>query len=263
LKLIDQQVVPWIALTIVSLLAFFVMLPFLVPIAWAGILCYTSWPIAERIRAWCNGRDTLAAATTSTLVTVMLLLPLIWMTWFLETPYQTPSLLIQQPWLNDLFGDWLAQLVATASNAEGLSSIIKPWLSTNLGNIANVAGDIGKNVIKLAFVILILFFFYRDGPSGWHDYTCCCLRYITHSLGTRLCRRAGLLGRGAIITCPIWHVDCRTGIDSFLHPYCLGCRRAMVTTAGRNWCRHWRLVMGCVSRQPARQCAPPYFHKQR
>jgi len=180
MKLTNQQIVPWIALTIVSLLAFFVMLPFLVPVAWAGIISYASWPLAERIRQWCNNRNTLAAAVATTLVAVILLLPLIWFTWiaqkeitqlypavktFLETPYKTPSLFIQQPWLNNLFGDWLAQLVATASNADGLASIIKPWLSMNVGNIATVAGDIGKNVIKLLFVILILFFFYRDGAE--------------------------------------------------------------------------------------------------
>ncbi len=156
------------------------MLPFLVPLAWAGILSYASWPIAEHIRLWCKGRNTLAAAIATTLVAVTLLLPLIWITWlaqnevaqlypavksFLETPYQAPSLFIQQPWLNDLFGDWLAQLVATASNAESLSSMIKPWLSMNMGNIANVAGDIGRNIVKLLFVILILFFFYRDGAE--------------------------------------------------------------------------------------------------
>jgi len=141
MKLTYQHIVPWVALVIVSLLAFFVMLPFLVPVAWAGIVSYTSWPIAERIRAWCKGRDTLAAAIATTLVAVILLLPLIWMTWvaqkeiaqlfpaikaFLESPYQTPSLFIQQPWLNDLFGDWLAQLVATASDAEGSSLVLRP-----------------------------------------------------------------------------------------------------------------------------------------
>jgi len=172
--------VPWITLVGLLLLAFIVLTPFFAPIAWAGILCYTSWPIAQKIRQWCSGRDTLAAASATTLIAITLLFPLIWLVWlaqneiaqlypilkaFLDEPYQTPALLLNHAWLNDLFGEWLNQLATTASEKDGISSIIKPWISTNIGNIANVAGGIGKNLVKLLFVILILFFFYRDGEE--------------------------------------------------------------------------------------------------
>ncbi len=176
----NKKIVPWLALVGLFLLAFFVLTPFLIPIAWAGILSYASWPIAQRIRTWCNGRDTLAAAIATALVAVTLLLPLVWLVWiaqnevaqlyplikaFLEEPYQTPNFFLQHPWLNQLFGDWLHQLATAASQEDGISSIIKPWLSTNIGSIANVAGGIGKNIAKLVFVLLILFFFYRDGTE--------------------------------------------------------------------------------------------------
>ncbi len=176
----NKRIVPWLALIGLILLAFYVLTPFLKPIAWAGILSYASWPIAQRIRLWCNERDTLAAAFATALVAITLILPLVWLVWlaqneiaqlyplikaFLEEPYQTPSFFLQYSWLNELFGDWLNKLATAASEKDGLSSIIKPWLSTNISSIANVAGGIGKNIAKLIFVILILFFFYRDGAE--------------------------------------------------------------------------------------------------
>jgi predicted PurR-regulated permease PerM len=176
----NKRIVPWIALVGLIMLAFFVLTPFLIPVAWAGILSYASWPIAQRIRQWCNGRDTLAAATATALIAITLLLPLVWLIWlaqkeiaqlypvikaFLEEPYQTPTFFLQHAWLNQLLGDWLSQLTTAASEKDGISAIIKPWLSTNIGSIANVAGGIGKNIVKLIFVILILFFFYRDGAE--------------------------------------------------------------------------------------------------
>ncbi len=171
---------PWVALAGLAVLAFVVLTPFLAPLAWAGILSYISWPIAMRIRLWCKGRDTLAAAIATTLVAVMLIVPLIWLTWlaqkelsqlypllksFLEAPYQTPELFKKLPWLNNLFGEWLSQQANTTANPEGLSAVLKSWLSTNIHDIANIAGGIGKNFIKLIFVIIILFFFYRDGAN--------------------------------------------------------------------------------------------------
>lgn len=188
LNQLNKRIVPWIALTGLILLSLVVLSPFLIPLAWAGIICYASWPIAQRIRRWCNGRNTLAAAIATALVAVTLFVPLVWLAWlanqeisqlfpllqaFLEAPYQTPDLLKNFPWLNKLLEDWLSQQANTANNLGGDSAIIKSWLSTNINNIANIAGGIGKNFIKLIFVITILFFFYRDGTHIIQE-----LRYV-------------------------------------------------------------------------------------
>jgi hypothetical protein len=234
---INERFVPWVALTGLILLAFVVISPFLVPLAWASIICYASWPIAQRIRQWCKGRDTLAAAIATALVAITIFVPLIWLAWlakkeishiypmlqaFLEAPYQTPELLKSIPWLNNLLDDWLSQQANTANNLGGVSIIIKTWLSTNIQDIANIAGEIGKNLIKLILVITILFFFYRDGARIIQE-----LRYVLakfigqqahgyfiqlglphvvwfmaycYRIGTRLCRRAELLDSRSTIT---------------------------------------------------------------
>lgn len=185
---LNKRIVPWIALTGLILLAVIVLTPFFVPLAWAGIICYVTWPIAQRIRQWCNGRDTLAAVIATALVAITLVVPLFWLAWlankemtqvypmlqaFLDAPYETPEILKNLPWLNKLLEDWLSQQANIANSLGGKSAILKSWLSTNIQDIANIAGGIGKNFIKLIFVITILFFFYRDGARIIQE-----LRYV-------------------------------------------------------------------------------------
>ena len=171
----SRRIVPWLALVGLALLAFIVVSPFLAPFAWAGVLAYASWPVAERIRLWCKGRDTLAASLTTLIAALTLFLPLLWLIWiaqqevtnvyralqaFLATPPPVPEILHGLPWL----GDWLAQLQSTlVANPEGVSTASKAWLAAHLKELATLAGGVGKNLAKLMFVVVILFFFYRDG----------------------------------------------------------------------------------------------------
>jgi predicted PurR-regulated permease PerM len=170
----SRLIVPWLALLGLVILAFIVVTPFLVPLAWAGILCYASWPIAMRIRQWCKGRDTLAASISTLLAAITLFLPLLWLAWlaqkelanvypalqaFFAAPIHVPASLNNIPWL----GDWLRQQADVLANPQGFSGAIKAWLANHINDVATLAGGIGKNLVKLLFVVIILFFFYRDG----------------------------------------------------------------------------------------------------
>jgi predicted PurR-regulated permease PerM len=171
---LSRKIVPWVALAGLATLAFVVLAPFLVPLAWAGILSYASWPIAARIRQKCNGRDTLAAAIATTLAALILFVPLIWLAWlaqkelaniypalqtFLASPIHVPEMLKNMP----LLGDWLKQQSELFANPQGISAMIKTWLAAHVNDVATLAGGVGKNLVKLLFVVIILFFFYRDG----------------------------------------------------------------------------------------------------
>ena len=171
---ISNKIVPWLALIGLVMLAFVVVTPFLVPLAWAGILSYASWPIATKIRYRCNERDTLAAAIATALAALTLFLPLIWLAWlaqkelaniypalqaFLAAPILVPDTLKNMPWLGNL----LQQQAELLANPQGISTIIKAWLAAHVNGLAILAGGVGKNLIKLIFVVIILFFFYRDG----------------------------------------------------------------------------------------------------
>lgn len=165
---------PLLALAGLVVLAFVVVAPFLVPLAWAGILSYASWPIATKIRICCKGRDALAAAIATTLAALTLFIPLIWLAWlaqkeltniypalqvFLAGPLHVPESLKNMPWL----GDWLKQQADVLANPQDITDAIKAWLASHLNDLATLAGGVGKNLVKLLFVVIILFFFYRDG----------------------------------------------------------------------------------------------------
>ena len=78
---LSRRLTPWLALTGLVLLAFLVLSPFLAPLAWAAVLAYASWPLAEWIRARCGGRDTLAASLAVGLAALTLFAPLLWLVW--------------------------------------------------------------------------------------------------------------------------------------------------------------------------------------
>ena len=171
----SRQIVPWLALLGLVIMAFVVVAPFLVPLAWAGILCYASWPLAQRIRQMCKGRDMLAAIFSTMLATLTLFLPLLWLAWlaqqeltklypvlqqFLAAPTPLPDTLKNIPWL----GNWLMETQANLKdNPQGLVVMAKSLLADNANALTNLASGISKNVAKFVLAVVILFFFYRDG----------------------------------------------------------------------------------------------------
>ena len=165
----------WIGLGGLGLLVFVVMAPFFAPLAWAGIIAYVSWPVATWMRTRCAGRNTLAASLTTLLAALLLFGPLLWLVWlarqelgriypvlqaFMAAPPPLPYWLAQLPWVGDLLEQLHVQLL---SDPQDLMAIIKDWLKNHSGEAAALVGGVGRNLVKLFLLILILFFFYRDG----------------------------------------------------------------------------------------------------
>ena len=46
-----------------------------------------------------------------------------------------------------------------------LGTELTHWIQRFSGELANFAGDVGRNVLKAGLVVIILFFFYRDGAA--------------------------------------------------------------------------------------------------
>lgn len=170
-----RRLASWIALAGLTALVALVMAPFLAPLAWAGVIAYASWPLMERLRRRCGGRDTLAASLATVLAGLTLVVPLIWLIWlaqdeagrlypamraFVAAPPELPDWLAGVPWL----GDWLAhQRAALLVDPQGVSAVAKAWFADHADEVASFAGGLGKNLAKLALALMILFFFYRDG----------------------------------------------------------------------------------------------------
>ena len=61
------------------LLGFRVIEPFIVPIVWATILAYVSWPAYEWMMRKLGGRATLAALIMTILVSAAVIVPIAWL----------------------------------------------------------------------------------------------------------------------------------------------------------------------------------------
>jgi len=172
---LSRRFAPVLALAGLSVLAALVLTPFLAPLAWAGVLAYASWPAAQWIRARCGARDTLAASLATLLAALTLFAPLLWLAWlaqqevggvyrglqnFVAAPPVVPDSLSRLPWL----GDWLLeQRALLLSDPQGVINSVKAWILAHVTDAATVVGGVGRNIVKLIMVLVILFFFYRDG----------------------------------------------------------------------------------------------------
>src|SRR5436190_1421831 len=82
----DLVSAPWLRRLIIAgllaacvLLGFRVMDPFIVPLVWAGILAFVSWPAYRWLRDKCRGHTTVAALLMTGAVTAAVIAPLAWL----------------------------------------------------------------------------------------------------------------------------------------------------------------------------------------
>jgi len=69
----------WVLLAALVELCLVVVHPFLTPLLWAAIVAYTSWPPYRQARRFCGSRDAVAAFLMTALVSLVLVVPLIWL----------------------------------------------------------------------------------------------------------------------------------------------------------------------------------------
>src|ERR1700728_1519364 len=170
-----RRLLPAAALALLVLLGFRVMEPFIVPLVWAGILAYVTWPGYTRALRLCRGRSVAAALLMTALVTLAVIVPLAWLAVVLRVEMvrafhevqgllsggvQLPSLLLKIPWLGDELQDLTTR---AAQDPHALGGELKAITDHSFDQIAHVIGGIGRNVIKLLLSVLSLFFLYRGG----------------------------------------------------------------------------------------------------
>jgi predicted PurR-regulated permease PerM len=181
--LADLPTAPWFRRLLVAgmilgivLLTFSVLRPFLVPLIWGAILAYVSWPANQRVLRWVRGRPALAALITTVLVTLALIIPLIWLVLlvrvealaayaevqaFLATNPTLPPALRDLPWI----GPWAQQLLAELTENPGaLREQFVFLMEESSVEVSRLLGGVGRNVAKLFFAVLSMFFLLRDGP---------------------------------------------------------------------------------------------------
>lgn len=181
--LADLPTAPWFRRVLVAglilgivLLTFSVLQPFIVPLIWGAILAYVSWPLQQRIERLLRGRAGLASLLTTLLVTLAIVVPLVWLILmvrveavdayarvqaFLASKPSLPPALRELPWVGAWAQDMLQHLSAdpTAIREE----LVLTFEQSSV-EMSKLIGGAGRNVAKLFFAVLSMFFLLRDGP---------------------------------------------------------------------------------------------------
>ena len=165
-----------VLLGVLVLLGFRVISPFIVPIVWAAILAYVSWPAYAWILRRLGGRATLAALVMTTLVSAAVIVPIAWLAVVLRIELirgyhdmqvlfsggglQLPPALLKLPWIGDQLRDLSARV---AQDPHALGMELRKLTDRSFDQIAHIVGDVSRNAVKLGMTVLSLFFVFRGG----------------------------------------------------------------------------------------------------
>lgn len=181
--LADLPTAPWFRRLLVAglilgivLLTFSVLRPFIVPLIWGAILAYVSWPLHQRMVRWTRGRGSAAALATTLVATLAIVVPLVWLILmlrveamggyaevqaFLASKPSLPPAIRDLPWIGQVLQDALQRL--SADPAAMRQQVVLAMEESSL-EVTRLIGGVGRNVAKLFFAVLSMFFLLRDGP---------------------------------------------------------------------------------------------------
>ncbi len=167
-----------------------VLAPFASALFWAAVLAFASWPVMRVLTRWLKGNSTLAATLLTFGWMVLVAVPLVWLGFniadqirevnVLAHNLQVQGLPAPPEWLGQvpLVGDRLLALWDTLDEqGTAFFATIRPYVG-QVGNWLLVrSARIGGGMLELALSLVLVFFFYRDGPK---------LAAFVHSLLHRL-----------------------------------------------------------------------------
>jgi predicted PurR-regulated permease PerM len=181
--LADLPTAPWFRRLLVSglilgilLLTFTVLQPFVVPLIWGAILAYVAWPMHLRILKLCGGRSPVASLVTTVLVTVIIVVPLVWLILmlrveavaaygaiqeFLATKPQLPQAIRDLPYVGAQAQEIMNQIAADPKALRGQVMLMMEQSSVE---VTRLIGGAGRNIAKLFFAVFSMYFLLRDGP---------------------------------------------------------------------------------------------------
>lgn len=170
------RLIPGILLLGLLFLAFMVLRDFLLTLTWALIIAYVMWPPYRRLRRLLKNNATASAAVMSAIIAAAITSTVYWLAGMLQNEltivyktisdnladdsYRLPDFLLRTPWL----GNYLQELIDRLNNdRSGLATQFAQWAKQWIGEFAKFLGSIGQYIIKMAVLLVTLFFCFRDG----------------------------------------------------------------------------------------------------
>jgi predicted PurR-regulated permease PerM len=152
---------------------------FLVPVLAALVIGFASWPLYKRLRASLGGRDAISATLALILVLSFIIVPIVftslyaikevrvWAAWAIEANKSGATVPM---WIADLpvVGVGAAeQWQRYFGHPGGLGELVQAVSGSNIGNIYRGLLVVGSSafqaLLTLLFLLITLFFVYRDG----------------------------------------------------------------------------------------------------
>ncbi|MBX4954350.1 AI-2E family transporter [Rhizobium lentis] len=170
----------WLLVLIVAAGVYF-FYGFLVPVLAALVIGFASWPLYRKLLARVGGNTTIAATIAIVMIVTFLVIPIVlavtyttgevrtWVTWAIHanragapTPNWIVALPFAGPYLDDLWTKYIGSPGA-------LGELIQAVSGAHIGNIYRAVLAAGGGafhlLLTLLFMLIALFFVYRDGFS--------------------------------------------------------------------------------------------------
>lgn len=189
--------------------AYVVLRPFLVPIAWAAILAYATWPLYQRVLKRVGGRELWAALAMTLLVILAIALPVALLSVVLaddvatvfrivrawaDQPPDLPAWVGELPLVGPTVVGWHAALRANPGTIQRLLVERAAWWSQA---VLAAAGDVGRNLANFGLTLLTVFFLYRHGETVLSQTH----RVLERLAGEQVRHRLGLVGTTVRAVC--------------------------------------------------------------
>ncbi|MSR64844.1 MAG: AI-2E family transporter [Verrucomicrobiae bacterium] len=171
-----QQIVEIAAVALLVVGCFIVLRPFVSALIWAGILCFSTWPLYLRLETKLKGGRTLAASLMTFLIALVLVVPFAIVGLSLADDVMRLIVSVRQmiaegapdppPWIGRL--PVIGAIVDTywqdlAHNSEHVMEALKQLLTNSREWLLRRGIGFGHGVLQLSVSVFIAFFFYRDG----------------------------------------------------------------------------------------------------
>lgn len=159
-------------------LSFHVLKYFIVPVVWATIIAYMTWPLYQSVQRMCGSRPTLSATIMMILVTLVVGIPLTFAIFILQHEgrnlyyelqkqvfsghLNVPDFIRNLPFVGKEISRSLREI---NEDPNSIINSISVWIQGHLNYGRFLLSEISRNLIKLGFAMLSLFFFYRDGQT--------------------------------------------------------------------------------------------------
>jgi predicted PurR-regulated permease PerM len=154
-----------------------VLAPFWSALFWAAVLSFASWPVMRVLTRLLNGRQALAAGLLTLTWTVVVAVPLVMLGFNLADHIKDVTALLKDVQVDGLppAPTWLAGVPLVGERLLGfwqtidqqgaeLFATVQPYLG-QVGNwLLARSARIGGGMVELALSLVLVFFFYRDGP---------------------------------------------------------------------------------------------------